>query len=411
VKNDQGIYILRFGDSNFRDMIVSFTDNLTIHDNLESIIPDAIKKGYLPNSCSAEYAELEYKGKTLNSKSQLKDHNILENEILILRDLSAAIRVSLRFRLNKKGEIVKPAPKLNKKDEIVESVEIRPNVPLREALKDAATKIREKYRYYGRKFSKYDLFLDNNKLDQVKSLKAQGITSAVELQFKPRIFFEWPPRLIWPPGPYTTYAIIGAALIVMIAGYLWYLTEFPIRPNFEVRFICKSECYVYEGNNLLGVITDKDSILERQLPEGPYKFKMFPKNLPIFNKAISYKAKRSKDLIVQEIRIDSLEGVTERRAVNIQIDGYYKDGVDRIESDKLALINRHKLDNYGEHNNNIKNISLFKGIYNINYDLPIEKLECYVINGDTALERDCYFDFNDTLFSKEINRIVFYYNK
>jgi hypothetical protein len=199
-------YIVRFGDDRQRDMLVKFDERETLRENLSRIVPRAIEQTVLPDSCSPGLVNVVHDGNELNLDLQASEQGVREYDILILHDLSQAIRLTIR---------AKP----DKADPIVESVTVRPDQPVREAVAPFTDRIFGEHRFYGRKVRRFNLVSGRKKIALDKTPLGQGLRGSIDADLRPRVRFEWPPGLFWPPGPYTTY-LIGALITLFVAAAL-----------------------------------------------------------------------------------------------------------------------------------------------------------------------------------------------
>ncbi len=265
-------YILRFEGEKPKEMLVQFTTGETVRSNLTHIIPSAIRQGYLPESCSVNTVEIEYRGSIINLDLPLKEQGVKEHDVLILRDLSSSIRLSIRYR----PDGAEPA---------MESIAVKPNDILRNALQGFAERVRSEHTFWGRKFKKYNLIHGKRKLNTSKSLRAQGIKSDIEVAFRPRVWLEWPPRFIWPPGPYTTY-LIGVVVVAIIVSIIVFATRTPKPVRVTIRCKAETPCKICDAKGqLLGnngypfTIAAKDTA----------SFFIYPREYPITSAKVIFK--------------------------------------------------------------------------------------------------------------------------
>jgi hypothetical protein len=340
-------YILRFGAESKKDMLVKFRGDETLRENLARVIPSAIHQGVLPESCSVDFVEVDHKDRTLR---------------------------------------VKP----DKSSPIVESVTVGPNNILKDALKDFMGELRHKHKFYGRRFKKYNLMLGERKLDLDRSLKAQDVRKDIEVVFKPRILFEWPPGLFWPPGPYTTYVMGGVVVALVVAFIL--IWSWARKEEFRVTLKSAVECKFYsEDDRLIG---ENESPVQR-LSVGTYVFRIFPKDYPMYEDTLVLKPAWREEVVHQVDPQAEFRGIPER---STRIRGQYSNqpgvslppGID-------VLVNRYHYPTDTHHFADI-DIRLPLGIYEIEYDL--EKQDCREINlsGKIIRPQDFVIDLTDSAF-------------
>jgi hypothetical protein len=269
-------YILRFGVESKKDMLVKFRGDETLRENLARVIPTAIRQGLLPESCSVDYVEVDHKDRTLNLDLPMREQNVNEYEVLTLRDLLCSIKITMRITPDKSSPIV-------------ESVTVGPNDILKDALKNFMAELRHKHKFYGRRFKKYKLMLGERKLDLDRSLRAQDVKKDIKVVFKPRIMFEWPPGLFWPPGPYTTYFMCGTVIALVVAFVL--IWSWARKDEFRVTVKSSVPCkFYYEGaDGDEEYVGESGVVYSQRLPAGKHVFKIFPRTYPMYEDTLELK--------------------------------------------------------------------------------------------------------------------------
>jgi len=377
-----------------------FNNDETAIENLSRIFPIGIRKSLLPNNISVDHIEVDYGEKTLNLGLPLKEQGVKEFDVLKLRDLSQNIRLSVRF-------------KPDKHDESIESVMVKPKEILSKSnsLMDFSGKLSKEYTFYGRKLKKFNLIYNKKKIDLKSSLISQGIKKDIEVLFKPMIWFEWPPRLIWPPPPITTY-LIGLFLIAIIGVMVNFYFIHPIT-DFDVTITCKN-CRIYMQN---GDFLSEDEY-SGHLNAGKFELRLFPKDYPIVDTTLELKPKRrllpfwDDELSRVDSTFDPGLSYTSLDTISVNIIGlcYYKDK--KLPRTNI-LVNGYKIQSSAQGDTLIV---LYRGKYKIQFDISTSRLkEIYYLNNrivfknNRANERDIYFDFEDPIFKSEVVDIEFKY--
>jgi len=348
-------YILQYD----REFSANFNDNETAYENLARIIPSGISRNLLPDGMSVDHIELDYGEKTLNLKLPLKEQGVKEFEVLNIRDLSKDVKLSVRF-------------KPDNYDESIESVFVKPKGLLSKskALLEFSEKLKKEYTFFGRRLRKYNLIYNRKKLDLNSSLISQGIRQDIEVLFKPRIWFEWPPRLIWPPPPITTY-LIGLFLLVIIGVMVNFYFINPIS-EFDVTITC-NDCRIYsEDDDFLGV----DSCSIQGCRAGDLNLVLYPKRYPIQNYSLELKSKGrllpfwddELSKIDKEVTLDKEYAGLD--TIGCILRGFYfdpySDNDKKLPAKTPILINNYS---YETTNQADTFIVLYEGIYEIQYKI------------------------------------------
>lgn len=387
----ESTYALRFVQNRENDMFVQFKDNETARGNLAVIIPRAVGQGFLPEGCSADGVELIYDGNSLNLDLPLKEQGIPEYGVLVLAIVSEVVMVAIRF-------------KSDKSDWIMKSVAVNPKEVLRDELKDFSDQLQAKYKFHGRKFRKYRLRLKGGKLDLDKSMASQGMKNDIEVEFDPRIRFEWPPGFYWPPGPYTTY-LLGASFVAVVVALI-YLYHHAMKREYYVKLRCKQECtfrYI-DGDT---VIHDNPCVLP--LGVGDHSVKIYPKEYPIFTEVIKVKPSFTGKDTVRLMPFDAKGKFRESNLVDITIIGSQHETRRHIPKGPDVLINgfRHTTNHYRDAM--IQGLRLPRGLYEIEFDIPENRLREISFGGSLRSAPDSLlFDLNDPEFLSERYIHLFY---
>ena len=373
-------YILRFGPEGKKDMLIKFRNDETLRENLARIIPNAIRQGLLPESCSADHVEIDYKERTLNLNLPVNEQNLNEYDVLVLRDLSCSVKISMR---------IKP----DKSEPIVQSVTVEPNTVLKEALKDFIGGLSKKHKFYGRRVKRYDLLLGDRKLDLDRTPRSQGIKNDISVTFKPRIRFEWPPGLFWPPGPYTTYlmVIVAVALVVTVILAYRHLWHDEIYVTLKSEWPCKF--YDWDGEYL-----GEKEAQARLLKVGrPYVFTVYPREFPIYEETVHFKERSRDDRLTIEVNPESK--FKEYGKANVKIQGFkHNDPGKRLPQGVGVLVNQfpYRTNAFVE-----TDLQLVQGKYEIQYNLPAEDFREVNFSGHVRTRRDFIFDLRDSAFIEE----------
>jgi len=391
-------YILRFKNGATREMLVQFAKNETVRENLARILPSAIQQGFLPETCSADTVELDHKERTLNLDLPLGEQGVHDYDVLVLRDLSSMIRIVDRY----KADDNEPA---------MESVTLPPNEVLKTAFGDFGAKMRREYTFYGRKVKKFHLIHGKRKLNLKKSPRALGIKEDIEVRFKPRILFEWPPRFVWPPGPFTAWllsTILVAAVVVLVL--LFTRKPTPLT-RFKVTLECKNApCKIYDGE---GTLVANDRFTD-YYDVGEYRFRIYPKEYPVIDTLIVLETDLTGADSLRHVVIDPTEKYKDSPDVRITILGFAAEKRhERLNSalkgiELTVMINKFE---YPTDEFSRFPTMLYRGMYEIKFSLADTKFrECVVVNEGSRTKQDnFYFDLSDPAYTG--NTIMnFYYS-
>jgi len=378
------------------DKLEEFVSSDTLRENLERIIPKLKLLGILGENVSTDDVEVHYNGKPLNLDLPFSEQNVKADAVLELLDLSSRVRMAIRYEADRGTR--KLFSKHARGPLVLESVAVNPTVPLKEALKDSVDKLRSKRRFYGRKLWKYNLIHNKVKLDKNRSLRDQGIGHDVEVFLRPRILFEWPPGLLWPPKPYTTY-LLSIIFFVVVGIVVYYWTRRV--EDFYVILRCKQECKILKKGEVSLASEFADT-----LHVGKHDFTIFPKDYPIFDTTITLVPERSCDK-PKVYELDLNDKFPTSGLVEVSIAGYYCDdsvgdilecisASDRLDSNVTLFINH-----FPRTINNIWYFSgkLPPGRYEIKHQLN-NKLKGVIFNKQPINERNFIFDLNESLLKK-----------
>lgn len=382
-------YIVKLSEGDKQEMLVRLRDNETLRANLTRMIPKAIEQGYLSKDCSANHVRIDHQDRVLNLDLPLDEQEVREHDVLVLRNMACEIRMDIRYKPDKSGAVE-------------ESVTVDPTAVLREALGDFADKLRGKYRFHGRRLKKYHILHGKKKLNLKKSLRSQDIDRDLDVVFRPRVWFEWPPGLIWPPGPFTTYTI-GAVVLLLLVGYA-ILNAYAGSKQYMATIVSTRTCKIVDPP---AEVLREDEVFAIPLSVGDHTITIYPKRYPIQEKTVTVK----KNLIPWrksvEFSIDPAEAYGDATPIEITFDGRYETPpwalgrtprINRIEGHEL-VINRFVYENVD--GGPTIQTRLHRGPYEIKYDgIPEEQFVGASKDRDmTQLTIDDFiFDFADTIW-------------
>jgi len=334
------------------DMVVLMSSHHSLQENLTRIIPAAVARGFLPSSCATEAIELSVADRVLSLESSLHDQGVRPNELLLLRVLESTSRLEIRMYPDSCEAVDR-------------SVYVDNRQPLGKELDGFVESVGTEYRFHGRKMRKYRLVTDSGKLDLSRSLASQCDQKAVKVDLRPKVWFEWPPGLYYPTGPYTTYSIFGAILLV-VALILWAPWQPKPITSFAFSLACSESSKILCNNGA----PEADSVFSARLDTGQYSFRIFPRDYPMFDTVIRLS---SSDIAGDTVRTRLIvldQMFRERAPVELRVSGYI-DGVEPprfLDSNVFILVNRfaYRVSSTGP----VLRRHLPEGQYEVKYDLP-----------------------------------------
>jgi hypothetical protein len=351
-------------------MLVYFDDDETIMENLQKIIPSAIQRGFLPPECSAESVKLIHKDQALNLHVRMKEQPVTveERAILIIHDLSSTVRIKINYTPDNHAERV-------------ETVNVNPNKILKDEMAGFLDTLSKDYTFYRRKPKKFNLVTaEGKKAELNKSLVAQGIETGFDAALEPRLVFRW------PPGKLT----IGAAAVIVLAVlifvfysiYMNYLRRPPVVERFYVTFETDVEARLLTPDTTVAFSPDSPVLLA--LDPGLHEFEVMPKDYPIVRYPFTLVSEGAvTDSVTKAVRI--LPRYPEPPPLAVVITGYQgePDPDNRLQDGLSINGYERELDAFGNLRTN-----LYRGEYEIRYDLPVELLDVDNMRIDPKVQRE-----------------------
>ena len=238
-KDKSNFVLLVMGDSPDARFLVSFNSKLSVKENIEIVFqkPNPHWQGHLD---LAEETQIYFNGGLINPDTVTSD--LLElgsSPVLVIRNKLTPLAVDVCISSDSMDR--KTAPSLK-------SI-ITPSLTPEELLNESQLGDDfQDHTWYGKPIdecSGVDVFsLQNEKrrkrLDNAMSFWEQGIREPCTVEIRPRVNWEWPPRLRFPP-PWTGFTILLSALVLMI----FVAALFLYHPNgYSVKLLSPQDCFV-----------------------------------------------------------------------------------------------------------------------------------------------------------------------
>jgi hypothetical protein len=373
-------FTLRYGESQRNDMLVYFDDDETVLENLSRIIPSAIQRGFLPPECSADSVKLIHQDRALNLNVGMKeqDFTVAERALLIIHDLSSTVRIKINYQPDNHAERS-------------ETVYVNPNKILKDELAKFFDGVAKDYTFYRRTPKKFNLVgSEGRKVNLNKSLLVQGVETGFDAALEPRLIFRW------PPGKLTIGA--AAAVVVVVLGFvLWsvymnYLRRPPVIDTFYVTFVADVDVALITPDTTVA-LSPLAGGQTLTLPPGLHEFEVMPKDYPIVPQHFTLISEgATSDSLTMNINI--LDRFTEPPGLSLVINGYQGEETPDHKLKSGLFINGHvrELDAFG-----VLRIDLYRGDYEITYELPITLLDVKNMEFDPKVLRKSpiRFDFSE----------------
>lgn len=386
-------YTLRYGESQQNDMLVYFDDEETLVENLSRIIPSAIARGFLPAECSADNVKLVYENRPLNLNVSMgrQEVTVAKRAILTIQDMSSTVRIKINYTPDNHAERS-------------DTVYVSPNKILGAELSKFFKGITKDYKFFKRTPKKFNLIRESKKVNLNKSLAAQGIESGFDAVLAPRLIFRWPPG---------KFAIASVSVIFVLAlglvGYMVYdkyLRPIPRVERFYVTFTVDAESQLITSDTTLVMSPNSPQTLV--LGPGVHQFEVMPKDYPIFQDLIELISEgATRDSVAKAIAIpERFAGAT---PLPVVINGYSgRSGVESPENKIMRglSINGHpqQLDEFG-----VGRVELYRGLYEIKYDLDEERLDVDNMKYDPTVLRPSRVRFDFSKFKGDATFVTFHY--
>ncbi|UCF05193.1 MAG: hypothetical protein JSV33_14945 [bacterium] len=279
-----GTYRIVYRDAagNDRKAFTTFEDNVTIEENLARIVPKAIEKGLLHPEATAQNVIVEHKGVRLNLKLPVQQAapGINEHDEIVVRYLASQINLSMRIKADDPDDQRKIYFGRRKTLSIKETVAVSPSEQLIGQIEEKLGEISGKHKFYGKEIKnvkQFELRAPKKKIQPNLSLAEQGFETDLEVDVKPRIWFDWPPCFFYGPrGPFTGYAITLGIVAILLVIFLWRTDV----PSFRVTFDAPYECNV-KVNGAAEFVPLVDGKPTASLEKGSHTVYIFPREEPI----------------------------------------------------------------------------------------------------------------------------------
>ncbi len=384
-------YTLRYGESRQNDMLVYFDADETIMDNLKKIIPSAVQRGFLPPECSAESVKLIHKDQSLNLHVRMKEQTVTvaERAILIIHDLSSTVQIKINYAPDNHAERI-------------ETVNVNPNKILQDEISGFLDVVSKDYTFYKRKPKKYHLVTsEGKKANLSKSLAAQGIETGFDATLEPRLIFRWPPGML-------TLGTASVIVLVLLGFVLWsvyvkYLQKPPVVERFYVTFEVDVEASLLTPDTTIAFSPGASVLLA--LDPGVHEFEIMPKDYPIIPYVFDLVSEGAvRDSLTRTIQIQ--QRYAEAPLLAVVITGYQGEPDPDHRLKRGLSINGHEreLDAFGS-----LRINLFRGEYEISYDLPAELLDINNMRYDSKVLRPSPFRFGFSELTEDATALTFRY--
>ncbi|NIO02205.1 MAG: hypothetical protein GTO42_08690 [Candidatus Latescibacteria bacterium] len=290
-----GTYKIVYRDAAGKDRkaFTTFEDDSTIEENLARIVPKAVEKGLLHPEATFQNVLIEHGGVRLNPKLPIHKAapGIKEHDDIIVRYLASRVNLRMHIEADDPDDQRKIYFGKRKTLSINETVAVSPSEQLIGQIEDKLNEIRGKHRFFGREIKdvkQFKLQAPDKKLNLGLSLAEQGFETDLEVEVKPRIWFDWPPCFYYAfRGPYTGYAITLGILLPIIVLFLWVFAKTDV-PRFQVTFEAPFECNIKidESTDFIPFKNDKPTA---SLKAGLHTVYVFPRERPIRKQSLLLK--------------------------------------------------------------------------------------------------------------------------
>jgi hypothetical protein len=300
-------YNLRYGGSSDTDSMANFIENKTLRENLESALPAAIARGFVPADCSADSIRASFNGKALNLQLPLEDQvpDIEEFDLLEVEQVLTSVELRLHFQ-----------PDFEVEQTL--AVDVDPSLPVDRQIRSVTDEIRKKYRFRGFHRKWFRLYVEGKRFNSRVSLTSCGLEKDCEAELVPWTVFGWPFK--WPD-----YLVL--LMVVVLVGWLGYMILPNSEPISSYKVVLKSgvECKVYSvpGDSLLAHINSGGTRTIHLTPAN-YKLLVMPKEYPFFEvaKGLSSTTAES-DSVYWDLRVkERFEG--DLQFMNLTVMGYFE---------------------------------------------------------------------------------------
>jgi hypothetical protein len=265
-----------------RKAFTTFDDNITIEENLARIVPKAIEKGLLHPEASAQNVLVEHKGVRLNPKLPIRQAapGIKDHDDVVVRFLASQINLCMCIEADDPADQRRIFFGKRKTLSIKETVSVNPSEQLIGQIEGKLNEVRGKHKFCGKEVKdvkRFELRTPKKKIRTGMSLAEQGVEGDLEVDVKPRIWFDWPPCFFYGlRGPYTGYAITLGIIALFLVIILWRTNVGSFRVTFEAPF----ECNVKIGDSAEFIPLEDDKPTTH-LEAGAHVVYIYPREQPI----------------------------------------------------------------------------------------------------------------------------------
>lgn len=290
-----GAYKIVYRDAagNDRRAFTTFEDQATIEENLANIVPRAIARGLLHPEATAQNVLVEHKGVRLNPKLPIDQAapGIKENDEILVRYIASQVNLRIRIEADDPTDQRKIFFGRRRTISIKETVSVSPSEQLMSQIKSKLNEIRGKHKFCGKEVKdvkQFKLRAAEKTVQPGMSLAEQGFETDLEVDVKPRIWFDWPPCFYYGlRGPYTGYAITLGVLIPLIVLFAWLFAKTEV-PRFQVTFEAPFECNVKVDDSMEFVPLDNGKPTG-SIAAGSHTIYWFPRERPILERPLLLK--------------------------------------------------------------------------------------------------------------------------
>lgn len=284
--------VYRDAAGNDRKAFTVFEDNATIEENLARIVPRAIEKGLLHPEATAQNVLVEHKGVRLNLKLPIDQAalGIEENDDVVVRYLASQINLSMRIVADDPADQRKIFFGRRKTLSIKETVAVSPAEQLLGQIEEKLNEIGGKHKFYGKEVKnakRFELRTSGKKIQTDMSLADQGFETDLEVNVKPRVWFDWPPCFYYGfRGPYTGHAITLGIILLILVPLFWRSEVNRFYVTFEAPFECNVKL-----DDSTEYIPFKDNTANDTLEAGLHTVHVYPRERPIESRPLLLKKK------------------------------------------------------------------------------------------------------------------------
>ncbi|MEE9268737.1 MAG: hypothetical protein V3V49_00590 [Candidatus Krumholzibacteria bacterium] len=390
----------------------AFEDGETIEENLARIIPRAIARGLLHPEAAPDKVVVEHNHVKLNLKLNIREAaaGIKEQDDIVVRYVASKINLRMRFWGDDPADQRRVMFRKRKTVAVNETAVVNPAEKFSIEIEGKLNEIKGKYKFFGKKIKtlkRFRFHTGSKKINVNQSLTDQGIEEDIEVDIRPRVWFDWPARF-WNGfgGPYTAHAITLGVLVPLLALVL-FLFGTTVIEGFEVTFESDYECKIRIGDSS-ELLDLKDNRLVRHLGAGEYVVHIFPKERPIVDQTVLLEKTvrgfvKSEDSLVT-INLQPVAPVDSARAL-VTIVGYLGEAAvpTVINVDYELLINGFTYSHQLSHRK-----QLFVGNYEIKFNTDDSEFREVVSRGGMSHEGDFRFRVNG---AESGTGLTFYYGE